>query len=355
MTPAEALSCRRSDAHDSAKIAEALFITVIMPVRNEAKFIERTLSQLVTQNYDSERFEIIVVDGESTDGTPELVAKYVERHENVHLFSNPKRLGSAARNVALRHARGDVVVIVDGHCELDDERYLARLASAFDRSDADCVGRPQPLDIPGATALQRAIAAARSSRLGHHPDSFIYSSEEGFVPAKSVAVAYRRSVFEQVGEFDEGFDACEDVEMNHRIDRAGLRCFFTPEVAVHYAPRTTLGGLFRQLVRYGRGRARLAKKHPDTISLGMFPTPLFVSGLVAGFPLSFVAAWLAAIYVAALVLYSAIVLITSVSIVLRQRSPGMLLPLLLVFPTIHVGSGTGEILELLRSMGRRRE
>ena len=155
------------------------FITVVVPVRNEARFIERTLARLAEQDYDAGRFEIIVVDGQSADGTPERVARFAEGHGNVRLFANPRRLGSTARNVALRHARGDVVVIVDGHCELDDRRYLAKLASAFERSGADCVGRPQPLDVSGASRLQRAIAAARGSWLGHHPDSHVYSFARG--------------------------------------------------------------------------------------------------------------------------------------------------------------------------------
>lgn len=354
MTPAESLSCCRSDNRKAVDFTETLFITVIMPVRNEAKYIEQTLSQLVAQKYNPERFEILVVDGQSTDGTPERVAKFVERHGNVRLLTNPRRLGSAARNIALRHARGDVVVIVDGHCGLEDDRYLVRLASAFDRSGADCIGRPQPLDIPGATALQRAIAAARSSWLGHHPDSHVYSTREDFVPAKSVAVAYRRSVFKLLGTFDERFDACEDVEMNHRLDRAGLRCFFTPKAAVHYAPRDSLSGLSRQLGRYGRGRVRLARKHPETFSLGILPPPLFVVGLMAGLPLSFAAVWLAVIYVAAIALYSTIVLANSASIALRQQRFSLLFPLLLVFPTIHIASGVGVLLELFRPAGQCR-
>jgi len=352
MTPAESPFCCRSDARDVAGLTNTPFITVVMPVRNEARFIERTLAQLVTQSYDPERFEIIVVDGQSTDGTPERVAKFVKQYGNVRLYTNPRRLGSAARNVAFRHARGDVVVIVDGHCELEDDRYLAKLASAFDRSGADCIGRPQPLDIPGASTLQRAIAAARSSWLGHHPDSHVYSSQEGFVPAGSVAVAYRRSVFEQVGCFDERFDACEDVELNHRIDRAGLRCFFTPEVAIHYAPRTTLRGLFRQLVRYGRGRVRLARKHPETFSFGILPPPMLVAGLVAGLPLSFAASWLAMAYLAAVVLYATILAAASASAALRWRSVCLLFWLPLVFLTIHVASGMGMLLELFLPAGR---
>jgi succinoglycan biosynthesis protein ExoA len=220
---------RKSD-RDAEPAGKTLFISVIVPVRNEARHIESTLEQLVGQDYNPTCFEVIVVDGESDDGTQALVQAFVDRHPNVRLFSNPTRLSSAARNIAVKNARGDVVVLVDGHCRFEDDQYLHKLAEAFERSGADCFGRPQPLDIHDATALQRAIASARSSRLGHHPDSYIYSSDEDFVLAKSVAVAYRRSVFEKIGYFDERFDVCEDVEFNHRIDTAGLRCFFTPRI-----------------------------------------------------------------------------------------------------------------------------
>src|SRR5262245_38954230 len=240
------------------------FLSVIVPVRNEQEFIADTLAQLLGQDYPRDRFEVLVADGRSTDDTRERVAAIAAEHPQVRLLDNPRRWSSAGRNVAIRAARGDIVVLVDGHCQLNNPRYLADLADAFARSGADCVGRPQPLDVTGASPLQRAIAAARGSLLGHHPASFIYSGREQFVPPQSVAVAYRREVFERVGLFDERFDACEDVELNHRVDRAGLRCFFTPAVAARYVPRASLRGLFRQMARYGRGRVRLARKHPET-------------------------------------------------------------------------------------------
>ena len=334
MSPPRGTECAQTD------------MSVIVPVRNEAMHIERTLGQLIAQDYDPGRFEVVVVDGQSTDGTPELVAQFAARHQNVRLLDNPQRLSSAARNIGIRNAKGDVVVIVDGHCELDG-RYLSKLADAFGRSGADCIGRPQPLDVSGASTLQRAIAAGRSSRLGHHADSFIYSCEEGFVPAKSVAVAYRRSVFQKIGYFDERFDACEDVELNHRIDRAGLRCFFTPEVAVRYAPRDTLRSLFRQLVRYGRGRVRLLRKHRETLSLKTLLPALFVLGCVLGA----VAAWFSPVlmagYFGVLTTYVALVTISSIGIAAHRRDPRLLPWLPLVLAAIHVGSGWGVLLELV--------
>src|SRR5271157_4928628 len=292
------------------------FITIVVPVRNEAAFILRTLEQLVSQDYPRNRFEILVVDGRSSDTTREIVASLAQAHENVILMDNPRRLSSAARNIGIRKARGSFIVVVDGHCELGSRDYL--------RSGADCLGRPQPLDVTAASLMQKAIAAARSSWLGHHPDTFIYSAAERFVTAKSVAVAYRRSVFDQVGPFDESFDACEDVELNHRIDRAGLKCFFTPTIQVRYFPRSSLRGLFHQMARYGRGRVRLLRKHPETFSPGGFIPAAGLAGLALG-PLAGILwppLWWA--YGGLIALHASAVLATSASIALRHHEPRFL-------------------------------
>jgi succinoglycan biosynthesis protein ExoA len=272
-------------------------------------------------------------------------------HPQVRVFDNPGRLSSAARNVGLATARGELIVVVDGHCELDGRDYLAQVAAAFRRSGADCLGRPQPLDVTGATTLQRAIAAARSSWLGHHPDSFIYTDAERFVPAKSVAVAYRREVFDRVGGFDERFDACEDVELNHRVDRVGLRCFFTPAVRVRYFPRSSLAGLFRQMARYGRGRGRLLRKHPETFSPCGFIPAVWLAGLLAGPLLALACPMLWWVYGGAIAVYLAAVLATSAAIVARRRELRLLGWLPLVFPTVHAGAGWGVLAEFARGTG----
>jgi len=265
---------------------------------------------------------------------------------NLKILDNPGRLSSVARNIGIQYARGELIVIVDGHCELTGPGYLREVAEAFERSGADCLGRPQPLDVSGATTLQQAIAAARSCWLGHHPASFIYFSAEQFVPAKSVAVAYRRSVFDIVGLFDESFDACEDVEFNHRIDRAGLCCYFTPNVEVRYHPRSSLLDLFRQMVRYGRGRTRLLRKHPETFSLGGFIPAFWMAGLLSGPFVASVWPVLWMVYLGVIALYLIVVLGVSAAIARNQRTLAFLAWLPLVFLTIHTGSGWGVLNEL---------
>jgi len=336
----------------AAKTARRPFISVIVPVRNEQAFIADTLQQLLTQRYDPDRFEVIVADGRSTDDTCTIVAALQTRYPNLRLLDNPRRWSSAARNTAVRAARGDIILLIDGHCQLNNPDHLRNLADAFAESGADCVGRPQPLDVTGATCIQRAVAAARASRLGHHPDSHIYSDREGFVPPHSVAVAYRRGVFDTVGLFDERFDACEDVEFNHRVARAGLKCWFTPCVQVHYYPRASLAGLFRQMVRYGRGRVRLLRKHPETFSLPGFVPAAFLAGVVLGPLLACWSSLLGMLYLGVLGVYGAAVLLYSLALTLRQRD-ARLLPLFpLVFLTLHAGAGAGVWCELF-SRSRR--
>jgi succinoglycan biosynthesis protein ExoA len=323
------------------------FISVIVPVRNEEQFVGKTLQQLLRQHYDPARYEVLVVDGESNDTTRAIVHALQLQHANLKLFHNPRRLASAARNVGVRQARGEFIVFVDGHCDLASPDYLRNLAEAFQRSGADCLGRPQPLEVAHATSLQQSIAAARASWLGHHPASWIYSSAEQFVRPQSVAAAYHRSVFQSVGFFDEGFDACEDVEFNHRLDQAGSRCYFTPRIQLTYYPRATLSGLFRQMTRYGRGRMRLLRKHPDTFSLPSLVPAFFVLGLLAG-P---IACWwsraFAGAYFAGLVFYMLVVAVVSVGIAMRARNLRILFSLPLVFAAIHLACGVGAIRELL--------
>jgi succinoglycan biosynthesis protein ExoA len=184
------------------------------------------------------------------------------------------------------------------------------------------------------------VAIARSSRLGHNPGSDIYSAEPKFVAPQSTAVAYTRSLFHRVGFFDEAFDACEDVEFNERIDAAGLTCYFTPAIKVVYEPRRDVEALFYQLSRYGLGRARLAFKHPRSLTIAALIPPLAMAGLVACGILSPFVPVLSAAGLAAGALYLAVLLMAGL-ILGRRQSPGVMLRIPLVFAAIHAGFAWG--------------
>lgn len=325
-------------------------ITVIVPVRNEAAAIEQTLMALLEQDYPRDLFEVIVADGQSEDETVAIVRQLQDRYPNLRLHFNPRRYSSGARNLGIRQGTGDVMLIVDGHCTIPTNQYLKNVDRAFEESNADCLGRPQPLNVQNATLFQRCLALARSSKLGHNPDSDIYSNVARWTPAENVAVAYKREVFEKVGLFDERFDACEDVEFNTRIDRTGLKCYFTPDILVQYHPRASLGGLFRQMARYGAGRCRLGRKHPHSLTVPALIPAAWLGWLVLGLVLSILWPAVAVVYVASLVLYAGA--IVGGSLLLSRQLPGSLGRLPWVFVAIHAGFGWGFLREMWKGSSR---
>jgi succinoglycan biosynthesis protein ExoA len=327
-------------------------VSVIVPVRNEARSIENTLRLLLTQDFPRDRYEVIVADGVSTDETVPIVRRLQGEFPNLKLVFNPGRFSSAGRNTAVRHASKDVTVIVDGHCHVPDAAYLRNLAAAFEVSGADSIGRPQPLDVPRPTPFQQAVSVARSSRLGHNPDSDIYSDQAKFVPPQSTAIAYTRAVFNRIGLFDEAFDACEDVEFNERVHAAGLTCYFTPAVKIVYEPRRSVGTLFYQLSRYGLGRARLAFKHPRSLSIPALVPPLWAVWVIAGGLLSLVVPWLGWAWAGSLAVYTGVMLCAALALGRRQPG-GVSRRIPLVLAAIHFGFAWGFWKEVARQLRMR--
>ena len=251
-----------------ADFAETVpFITVIMPVRNEARFIRSTLEQVVDQDYPRDRFEILVADGQSDDGTQAVVQSVAASNPNVLLVENPARRSGAGRNLGFRLGRGEVFLVIDGHCHVPGRDHLRHVAQCLRRSGADCLGRPQHLDPPGISGFQKSVALARASWLGHGGGSLIYRAFEGFASPVSNGAVYTRRVIDRVGYVDEAFDACEDVEFNWRVEREGLKSYTSPCLMVYYYPRESLKALWIQMARYGRGRIRFGRKHPASLGL----------------------------------------------------------------------------------------
>lgn len=328
--------------------SHGLTVSVVLPVRNEGRFIGSVLEELAEQDFPREDYEVIVVDGESTDDTIAIALKYRDRFDRFQIIENPKRISAAARNLGLHAATGEFVLYIDGHCRIPSKRLLADMVSIFCQNNVDVLCRPQPQTAGPQTYFQQAVSLARSSALGHALDSTIYSDKERIAPAASSGAMYRRNVFDKVGEFDEHFDACEDVEFNTRIDKAGLKAMISPKLTIEYAARTSLRGLFRQLYRYGYGRWQLFRKHPSTLGVGTLIPVLFVLGI---FVLPF--AWLVSLKAGLIVSVPYVFyLITTCAISLgiaRKNRKSLIIILPFIFFTIHLAFGLGFIAAVAKS------
>jgi len=341
MDPTSAPASPASPATGSAT-SLPIDVTVVIPVRNEGARVEAVLGDLLAQDFPVERMEILVVDGASTDDTADRVRRIAARDPRVRLLSNPARLSSPARAIGAAHARGRFVAFVDGHCRVESRRLLADMVALFERSGADALARPQPLVPTGANATARAIALARTSPLGHSGKSEIYGQGERVVSPVSSGAMYRREVFDRVGTFDPAFDAAEDVEFNWRVERAGLRCLTSDALAVRYEPRRTFAALWRQMVRYGVGRARLHRKHPSAFTV----ETLVPVGFALGLPLLAASPFLARpwsiVFAAPYALYAALA-VTAAAFAVRGAPRSLLPRVAFAFPVIHAGLGCGYL------------
>lgn len=271
------------------KTTPMIYLSIVIPVRNEEKFISDTLRMLINQDYHKERFELLVVDGMSTDSTRSVVETFIQKHPDIdiYLLDNPGYLSSRARNIGVREARGQLIGVIDGHVHIPNNQLFTNMERLIKENRALCLARPAPLDVPGLTDGKAYwIAVARKTWLGHSRNSFIYSDFEGFVDPVSSGFAYDKRVFNMVGYFDESFDAAEDVEFHYRLKKAGILALTSPDFLIYSYPRESFAALFRQQVRYGEGRARFVRKHVEGFTKEtLIPAGIFLLCILC--PISF--------------------------------------------------------------------
>ena len=262
-------------------------VAVVIPCYNEAGHIAACLGDVFAQDYPPEQLRVIVADGMSTDGTRDILDRLGQRwNERLKVVDNPRRRQAAALAAmidGLVSTSGsattpddlvDVIVRMDVHARYAPD-YVRQCVAVLDETGADNVGgAARPLAY---SDFQRALASALSSPLGVGGAGYRDANREGLVDTVFPG-AFRRDVFERVGNFDPDAIANEDAEFNQRLLDAGGRIYLSRRIVVHYVPRGSMPALARQYFSYGQGRARTFAKH------GRLPTirPLLPAALLAG-------------------------------------------------------------------------
>ena len=321
------------------------FVTVVLPIRNEAGYIERSLGALLAQDYPAERMEILVMDGMSDDGTRDIIRSMLAPGHAVpvRVLDNPGRIVPVAMNLALDQARGDVIVRVDGHTVVASD-YVTACVDSLEANAADCVGGV--MVARGRVPFGEAVALATSHPLGVGGARFHYASR--VMETDSVYMgAWRREVFAWAGEFDEEMACNEDDEFSYRLCAKGGRIILDPSIRSVYYNRATVRTLWRQYFRYGLWKVRVAQKVPRQLRPRHVIPFGFVAALVGGgllSPLLTPVRWAWLVLVGS---YAATTLVTSLALARREgwrlwwRLPG-------VFFILHTAYGTGFGVGLVR-------
>ena len=325
------------------------FVSVIMPVRNEAAFIRRSLTAVIQQTYPHELLEIIVADGMSADATRDVIED-VARGTEIPIFvvDNPKQIAPTGLNRALEKAGGEIIVRVDGHCEIAPD-YVENCVSLLMSGKADGVGGP--IETIGESVRARAIALAMSSSFGVGGSAFRTIDDREMYTDTVAFPGYTRTIVEKAGPFNEELVRNQDDEYNFRIRKLGGRILLSPKIRSRYYSRATFKRLWRQYYQYGYWKVRVMQLHPRQMSARQFIPAIFVFSLL----LSVILALFSNLGRAAFVLVIAAYLVANLSAAaVTARAKLKLIPSLsLSFAILHFSYGWGFIVGLIAFRNRR--
>jgi glycosyltransferase involved in cell wall biosynthesis len=320
-----------------------------MPIRNEADFIARSLGAVLDQDYPHGAMEVLVADGASVDGTPQVIARLAEGHPDIRVdvVENPEKIVATGFNLCLARARGEFIIRVDGHTIIASD-YVRQCVLALARSGADNVGGG--MRAVSTNRFGEAVSLATSSRFGVGGARFHYSQREEWVDTVYMG-AWRREVFVRIGMFDEEQVRNQDDEFNYRLLESHGRILLSPSIKSQYYTRSTLHSLWRQYYEYGVWKVRVMQKHPRQMRPRQLVPPAFVSVLGLALcltPSSAIAHWGLTLTVCC---YTAANLAASAWAV-RRGNRGLLPLLMLTFAVLHLSYGCGFMTGLAKFWNR---
>ena len=140
-------------------------VSVIVPCRNEEKFIEKCFDSIVSQDYPNEKLEILIVDGMSEDKTREILKEYQKKYLFIKVLDNLEKIAPIALNIGIKIANGEIIIRMDSHATYD-KKYISKCVKYLIENNADNVGGTM-VTLPENNSLTaRAIALALSHPFG---------------------------------------------------------------------------------------------------------------------------------------------------------------------------------------------
>jgi glycosyltransferase involved in cell wall biosynthesis len=218
-----------------------------MAVRNEEKHIRACLENIFNQKEVPAPYEVIVADGISTDGTREIIFEMQSTNPNLILIDNPGVIVPTGLNQAIRIAKGNIIVRVDGHTKIAPD-YVKSCIELLNTTRAENVGGR--MVAIGRTAFGRAVAVATSTPFGVGGSRFHYSEKEEEVDSVYLG-AWPKDVFLKIGLFDEEMVRDQDDEFNYRLREHGGKIILSPSIKSEYTVRSTPKTLWKQYFQYG--------------------------------------------------------------------------------------------------------
>lgn len=309
-------------------------VSIIIPIYNEAKYIKQCLSSVLENKYPEEKFEILIIDGGSTDSSIEIIKPFLGK--NIHLFKNKQKFFSFGANIGIKKAKGDILIFLGGHSYIATD-FIKNNLEILKKTKADCVGGT--IKTIGKTKVGRVIAAALSSPFGVGNAYFRYSQKSQYVDTVAYG-AYRQSVFKKIGDLNTKLIRNQDIEFNARLKKAGGKIFLSPRIKSYYYSRDTLLGFCEQSFKNGFWGMYGRNSTFNYLKLRHYIPLIFVVVLIIGIFIPY-------LFLSIISLYCIIGFIFALQIALTNKKISYLF-LPIIFFILHFSYGLGSFAGFIR-------
>lgn len=322
------------------------FISIVVVTKNEEKHIKDCLESLMRLEYPKGKYEIIVVDGNSTDKTREIVEKYL-----VKLIIDKEGGLANSRNIGIESAKGDYVASTDADCVVKED-WLKNLVDSIQEASKDvvAVGGPNLIfedDAPFAKLVGYMQETFFGS--GGAPQSYRINKSKYVFSIHNCNILYKKSILIREGGFDDRFNVGEDAELNFRLGQKGYKFLYLPDIIVWHCRPDNLKKFIKKMFLYGESMAKITRKHKKIIRWYAFLPTFAMFTLLVAYPLIKLFSMIVYIYLFGAAIYAIGLLISTAQVYRSYRSTKSLLTFILL-PTQHLSYGVG----FLKSMIRRK-
>lgn len=320
-------------------------VSIVIPCRNEEKFIGKCLDSIVASDYPKNQLEILVVDGMSEDGTRRTVESYGRNYAFIRLLDNSKKITPAAMNIGIANAKGKIIMRMDAH-NMYPSNYISGLVGWLEKTQADNVGGVW-ITLPATqTFMAEAIALALSHPFGVGNVYFRIGVKEPRWVDTVPFGCYRREVFDRIGLFDEELVRNQDDEFNLRLLKGGGRILLAPDIVSYYYARDSLCKLWRMYYQYGYFKPLVVRKVGGIFTIRQVIPAVFVLGLLGSgtfAPWTVYGGWVLCALISTYVVAD---LGTSIYVGF-QHGVRSTLVIPIVFPVLHLSYGLGFLKGIL--------
>lgn len=322
-------------------------ISIVIPCKNEEKYIEKCIFSFINSTFDENNFEILVVDGMSSDNTRDIIKNIHQKFPQVKLLDNKKQKTPFALNIGINNAKGEYTLIASAHSSFD-ENYIEKILAYFTTENVDVIGGVMETKVLNYNKKTASIIEVLSNKFGVGNASFRTGISNPTLVDTVPFGIYKTALLKQMKGYDERLIRNHDIELSKRLLKLNKKILLVPSPKCYYYARETFSQISKNNYRNGKWNIITVyiTKLFSSLSIRHFIPLIFLLSLILPLILSLVSSYF--IFITFLSLTTYLIAITLVSFSIKKRNNiTSIVYLIGTFITLHISYGVGSLVGLL--------